>query len=325
MKFKIKMKRSAILVLALLLAFASSLAVYATVNYDSSKDPVVSLSGMKAYVESVLTDIRASISSIEARLAALELGGGGGGSGSTGGGTGVSSQQLAEILAQIEALKQANTELKEENGKLASSIDNTRKELLSLIDALSKSYQELNTSISSLGTDITNLQNQITATKNDVLTLEKNFKQIADISTKLETLTYKVNLLTSDNGDITKLRADVASLKEQLNGIVDELGQNYEAVFVPYGATVIAADESDTLSLILRSGTAVAVSPYIEGGTVQGLNDLTLGTDIYNGESIPLFHHIMIPRGGSDGRGVTVTSVDGAYFVLGGNYKIVEA
>ena len=76
--------------------------------------------------------------------------------------------------------------------------------------------------------------------------------------------------------------------------------------------------------LILRSGSAVAVSPYTEIGTVQGLNDLTDGVDLLNGDQIPLFNSIMIPRGGKDGRGVTVTSLEGAYFLLGGDYTIVE-
>ncbi|MGM9643140.1 MAG: hypothetical protein ACI3XI_08025 [Eubacteriales bacterium] len=325
MKLKFKIKRSLIVILALVLAATSSLVVYATVNYDSSQDPVVSLSGMKAYVESVLVDIRNAISSIEARLTALELGSGGSGGGS-GEETddGISSQQLAEIMALIEALQKSNEELKDENEKLSNDISNMRNEYLSLINELAKSYEELSASVSSLGADITNLQNQITAAKNDILMLENNFKQIADISTKLETLTYKVNQLTSSSGDIAKLKNELADLQNQFNAILDDLGQTYVSVFVPYGATIIAAEESDTLSLILRSGTAVAVSPFVEAGTMQGLNDLTLGTDIYNGESIPLFHHIMIPRGGNDGRGVTVTAHEGAYFIIGGNYKIVE-
>lgn len=323
MKLIFKMKRSLIVLLALVLAATSSLVVYATVNYDSSQDPVVSLSGMKAYIESVLTDIRSSIRSIEARLLALELGGGG--SGGSGEGTGgIGSEQIAEILELLEALQKDNENLKSENEKLASEITKTRNELLSLINELSKSYEELRSSVSSLSTDITNLQNQITSAKNDISTLQKNFKQISDISTKLETLTYIVNQLTSGSGDIAKLKKELAELQEQFNAILDDLGQSYTSVFVPYGATLIAADESDTLSIILRSGTAVAVSPFVDEGTMQGLNDLTLGTDIYNGEIIPLFHHVMIPRGGNDGRGVTVTSHEGAYFIIGGNYKIVE-
>jgi hypothetical protein len=133
-----------------------------------------------------------------------------------------------------------------------------------------------------------------------------------------------VDALTSAGGDITVLKEQVAHLEGQLDSVLSELGKVYEAVYVPYGATVIATDEADTVMLILRTGSAVAVSPYVEVGTIQGLNNLTLGTDICNGENIPPYHSIMIPRGGDDGRGVTVTSLDGAYFLLGGDFTIVN-
>ncbi len=322
MKFKIKIKRGAILLLALILASASSLAVYAAVNYDSSKDPVVAFSGMVAYVESVLKDIRDSIAKIDTRLTMLEIAGPSGTVGS--GGTGISAEQLAEIYAEIDALKKANNELREENSSLKTDIKNTKNELLSLYDELAADYESMKSSIAALATDITNLQNQITSTKKDLSTLEKNFKQIADISTKLETVSYKLNNLTSSKGDITVLKNSVKELQNQLSDVLGELGKVYETVFVPYGATVIATDDDDTVMLILRSGSAVAVSPYTEIGKIQGLNDLTDGVDILNGEQIPLFNSIMIPRGGKDGRGVTVTSLDGAYFLLGGDYTIVE-
>ncbi len=322
MKLKKQMKRSVVFLLALLLAAASSLAVYAAVSYDSSKDPVVSLSGMTAFVDDALRDIRAAISSLETRMTLLELTGGG--SGGSSGGTGVGSAQLAEILRRIEELEKEIGDLQSENNSLKNDLKTTKNELQGLYDELAKEVEDLRTTVSSLSTDIKNLQNQITSTKNDLLTLEKNFKQISDISTKLATVTQKVNNLTSSSGDITKLKNQVKDLQTQMNGILGELGQVYKPVFVPYGATIIAKDSDDTVLLILRSGSASAVSPFVTEGKLQGLNDLTLGNDIYNGEAIPLFHHIMIPRGGDDGRGVTVTSVDGAYFLLGGDYTIVE-
>ncbi len=324
MKFKKQMKRSVVFVLALLLAATSSFAVYAAVNYDSSKDPVVSLSGMIAYVESALKDIKASLTSLEDRMTLLELVGPGSSGGSSSGGTGISAAQLRELLSRIEALEEANKELEGMNNAIAKNLENARNEYKSLIDELTKSYEEAETALLSLGTDITNLQNQLTTAKNDVATLQKNFKQISDISTKLETVTYKVNQLTGTSGDIAKLKKETEELKKQLNDVLGELGQIYEPVFVPYGATIFATDENDTVSLILRSGSAVAISPFTEAGTMQGLNDLSLGSDLYDGDLVPLFHHILIPRGGEDGRGITVTSVDGAYFLLGGDYKIVE-
>lgn len=308
--------------LALILASVSSLAVYASVSYDSSKDPVVAFSGMVSYVESVLSSIRESIALLDTRLTILETSGPSGGGSS--GGTGISSEQLANIYAEIEALKKANEDLAKENASLKNDIKNTKNELLSLYNELSAEYDTLKGSISALSTDITNLQNQITSAKNDLVTLEKNFKQISDISTKLETVSSKLNNLTSSKGDITVLKNQYKQLQNQYNELLSEVGKIYSSVFVPYGATVIGKDDDDTVMLILRSGSAVAVSPYTEQGSIQGLNDITDGVDILNGENIPLFNSILIPRGGSDGRGVKVTALDGAYFLIGGDYTIVE-
>ena len=318
MKLKNKLKRGTILALALILASLSTVAVYAAVSYDSSKDPVVAYSGMVAYVEQAISGIRKSIASIETRLTLLEL------NGPVGGGTSASSQQVADLMNQLEELKKTVSELQKENNTLKTDLKNAKNEFRSLYDELTASYEELLGSISSLSTDITSLQNQITNTKNDLSTLANNFKQIADISTQLGILTSKVNSLTSSTGEITVLNKQVSELRKQLDSVLAELGKVYEVVFVPYGATVIAADEDDTVMLILRTGSAVAVSPYTEVGTIQGLNDLTTGIDICNGENIPPYHSVMIPRGGNDGRGVMVTSLDGAYFMLGGDYTIVN-
>ena len=318
MKLKKELKRGTVLALAIILAAVSSIGVYAAVSYDSSKDPVVAYSGMVAYVESVLSDIRSSIALLEARLASVEINGGGGS------GSGASSAQVAELMKKLDELSNTVSELQKENSALKTDLKNAKNEFRSLYDELSASFNELQSSISSLSTDIKSLQSQVTSQKKDLTTLSNNFKQIADISTQLNTLKHKVDALTSAGGDITVLKEQVAHLESQLDSVLAEIGKVYEAVYVPYGATVIATDEADTVMLILRTGSAVAVSPYIEVGTIQGLNNLTLGTDICNGESIPLYHSIMIPRGGSDGRGVTVTSLDGAYFLLGGDYTIVN-
>lgn len=320
MKFKNKLKRSAVLILALILASASSLAVYAAVNYDSSKDPVVSFSGMIAYVDDILADIRTSIKQLEARVAILEIVGP-----TQGGSTGtVNSSMLQELIDSMEALEKKVSALEEENASLKTDLANTKNEFRSLMDELTAEFTALEKSISELSTSITNLKSDVTKAKNDLSTLNNNFKQISDISTKLETVTYKLNALTASGGDITVLQKQVKELQDELDDVLGELGQLYDKVFVPYGATIKATDEDDTVMIVLRTGSAVAVSPYIEVGKIQGLNDLTLGIDICNGESIPLYHNIMIPQGGDDGRGVTVTSLDGAYFLLGGDYTIVE-
>lgn len=323
MKFKNKFKRGVILILALILASASSFAVYAAVSYDSSADPVVSFSGMVKYVNDLLADIRTTLKDLEMRVTILELIGPTQGSSSGGGGT-VNSGLLQDLLDRIDALEKKVGDLENDNASLRTELDNTKNELRSLIDELTTELNSLEKSISNLSTSITNLKSDVKQAKNDLSTLSKNFKQISDISTKLETVTYKVNNLTSKTGDITVLKNQVAELQTELDNIFAELGKVYDTVFVPYGATIYGKEADDVVILILRTGSAVAVSPYTQVGSIQGLNDTTNGSDICNGEAIPLYHSIMIPRGGDDGRGVTVTSLDGAYFLLGGDYTIVE-
>ena len=135
MKLKNKFQRAAIFMLALILASISSLAVYASVSYDSSKDPIVAYSGMVKYVEETLKSIRDSISLLDLRLKELELTGSTGGSSSGG----MSAEQYAEIMAEIEALKKSNEELKKENSTLKNDIKNAKNELLSLIEAAKRS------------------------------------------------------------------------------------------------------------------------------------------------------------------------------------------
>ncbi len=310
-------------VCALALAGAASFAVYASVVYDSSLDPVVAYSAMKQYVAAELADVLTRLGSLEKRVEVVELTGGGSGGGSGGGG-GMSSEALSKLLARIEALESGMTELQQDNDNLKSELSATKKELNELIGNLETQYSSLKAQVEGLGDEIVNIQNSITSVRKDISTLNTNFKQISAISTKLETVTYKVNALTGAGGDITVLRRDVDRIREQYDELLEKVGTLYEVVLVPYGATVVADDESDTVMAVLRSGSATAVSPYRDAGTAQGLNDLSDGSELYDGQPVPLFHNLLIPRGGSDGRGITVTSLDGAYMMLGGDYRIVQ-
>ena len=321
MKLKNKLTRGTILILALVIALASSLTVYAAVSYNSASDPIVSYSGMVKYVNDLLEEIRTAISDLQLQVAILQMMGPSQGT-STGGST--STGLLQDILNSIEDLNDRIAALESENEALRTDLTNARNELRSLIDELTTEINALEKQLSELSTSVTNLKSDVKQAKNDLSTLNKNFKQISDISTKLETLSKKVSNLTSAGGDITVLKEQVASLQTDLTNVLAELGKVYETVFVPYGATIYAKDADDTVIFILRTGSAVVVSPYTQVGMIQGLNNTTTGTDICNGEAIPLYHSIMIPRGGDDGRGVTVTSLDGAYFMLGGDYTIVE-
>ncbi len=307
---------------ALFLSALLSFVVYGAVLYDSSKDPVVAYSAMESYVSGQLASISAKIEDMDQRLAVVELTGGGGGGSS--GGASMSSEGAKQLLARITDLETGLAEAKSENAALRAQLETAKTELSELISELQTNYDSLETEITSIKDSISSIKTDLSKVKTNVTTLQNNFKQISDISTKLETVTYKVNAMTSAGGDITVLKKDVAALQKSYADLLEEMGQLYKAVYVPYNATVFAKDADDSLVLVLRTGSAAAVSPYNEAGTAQGLNDLSDGNELYNGDTLTLFHNILIPRGGSDGRGVKVTSLEGAYLMIGGDYVIVE-
>ena len=317
-------KRISALISAALLAGISSFAVYASVVYDSSKDPVVAYSAMTQYVTGQLESVLSSIKSLERRVEIVELTGGGSGSGSGSGGATISTDALSKLLDRMNELEKKYSELNDSNQSLRSELNSTRKELNDLISDLQGQYNTIKAEVEGISDEIVNVKNTITSVRKDISTLNSNFKQISTISTKLETVSYKINALTEKGGDIAVLKEQLAEVNKQYTEMLDKAGQLYDVQLVPYGATVYANDSGDSVMLVLRSGSAVAVSPFRDAGTAQGLNDLSDGTEIYDGTQIPLFHNVLIPRGGDDGRGVTVTSIDGAYIMIGGDCRIVQ-
>ncbi|MBR3965093.1 MAG: hypothetical protein IKJ80_06765 [Clostridia bacterium] len=322
-KIKKELKRSTALILAFLLASCCSLAVYATVSYDSSQDPVVSLSGMQAYVTEKIDELKTIVSGIDLRLQALELAYSTGNAPS-GGGSGGGTEALQSLLDRISALENKTAELESANTALKNSLDSTKEELSDMIAELEGQYNSLSAELNSLSDQLSKLQGQFTSLKSDVSTLSNDFKQLSTISTKLNSLTNKVNNLTSASGDIGKLKAQCEQLQADMDVVLLKAGTLYKPVFVPYGATIRALADEDSVLVVLRSGSAVAVSPFTAAGTAQGLNDLSDGNELYDGENLTLFHNVLIPRGGEDGRGVTITSFDGAYVMIGGNYVILQ-
>jgi dynactin complex subunit len=323
-KIKKELKRSTALILAFLLASTCSLAVYATVSYDSSQDPVVSLSGMQAYVSEKIDELKTTVSELDLRVQALELAYSTGGAPSTGGNSNTSSEALQALLDRISALEAKTSELEQSNSSLKNDLNSTKEELGDIIAELESQYATLASELEALSSQLSKLQGQFTSLKGDVSTLSNDFKQLSTISTKLNTLTNKVNTLTSESGDIGKLKAQCAQLQADMNEVLLKAGTLYKPVFVPYGATIRALEAEDSVLVVLRSGSAVAISPFTTPGTAQGLNDLSDGSELYDGDNLILFHNILIPRGGEDGRGVTITSLDGAYVMIGGNYVIIQ-
>lgn len=103
-------------------------------------------------------------------------------------------------------------------------------------------------------------------------------------------------------------------IKAAIGGGSETTSNTFEAIFVEYGKEIQCTAATE---VILRSGTAVIVA---EGS--NGISDLTDGKDLKNGTEVPKNHDLLIPRG-NDGRGIKITSEDGAYVMVGGAYKIV--
>lgn len=86
-----------------------------------------------------------------------------------------------------------------------------------------------------------------------------------------------------------------------------------EIITVKLNAGDILLAKSGT-EFILRSGTAVAYGP-----AENGIPNLTGGTDIIIGTSIPKNHHLVFPK--DDGRGIKITTGP-AYVMVRGTYEI---
>ena len=140
----------------------------------------------------------------------------------------------------------------------------------------------------------------------------------ADYDKKISDLTASLESLAAANMQLSSENAALKSQLESLSAAVAALQSNnpsteYEIITLTVGQKIVAGG---SLELILRSGSATAYSPNI-----NGINDLTDGVEILSGGAIPLYHSLVIPRG--DGRGIAITSAD-AYVMVRGDYSIVS-
>ncbi len=141
--------------------------------------------------------------------------------------------------------------------------------------------------------------------------------EITDLSNRVSSLENRMNYIAT-NDSLLQLAARVSALENKTGTSTSSSGSNqYSAIFIEYGKTLIAPNTS--IELILRSGTAIVVSPFAE----QGLSDITSGLDLKNRDSVSYNHALIIPRGG-DGRGIKITSTNGAYVMVRGEYEIVD-
>lgn len=116
---------------------------------------------------------------------------------------------------------------------------------------------------------------------------------------------------------IDALEAELESLRNANTSAdpSDVALEQYTVLHVMQGTVVNASAACD---IMLRAGEAEAVVPESAQGN---LSDYTAGSEIENGQAIPLNHMILIARG--DGRGVRVLSSE-AYIMIRGEYSIDE-
>ena len=88
---------------------------------------------------------------------------------------------------------------------------------------------------------------------------------------------------------------------------------SFEAVELRNGQGIRA--RTNSVEIILRSGSATVVAPL----ATQGIGDYTAGVDLLNGENVPMYHLLLIPR--ADGRAISITS-DVAFVMVRGDYEI---
>lgn len=142
-------------------------------------------------------------------------------------------------------------------------------------------------------------------------------EKIKELTEKYETANEIITMMQST---LSSAEAKIGALEKQLaeGGISGDTtataSSGYEVVYIKKGAKLLAKTPCE---IILRTGSAIVVSI-----TANGLNDITNGDELLNATSVPLYHCLLVPRGG-DGRGIEITSTD-AYVMVRGEYEIVE-
>lgn len=140
--------------------------------------------------------------------------------------------------------------------------------------------------------------------------------QIDSLTAQIASLTDKLANLTAAQD---KLDDEIRDVAASIPPAVEEDGEDAVQVYTVLelkAGDVIVAEE--ICELVLRSGTATVMTPYLD----QGLLDCTDGRELSAGENVPQNHFIVVPRG-ADGRGITVTS-DVAFVMIKGAYSLVE-
>jgi len=125
----------------------------------------------------------------------------------------------------------------------------------------------------------------------------------------------RINALSSQQSGISN--ADIIFLQETIReALIEEIraelmAAQSEVLELSAGQTVVG--ETGT-KIILRGGTALVYSQV-----ANGLVDLTVGAELFNGTYAPENHYLLVSR--NDGRGITITS-DVAWVVVEGAFTL---
>ena len=116
-----------------------------------------------------------------------------------------------------------------------------------------------------------------------------------------------------EDPEIPEVPVDDKVSAEELKGL------KYAVVHLEKGQKLMATGENtESLEVILRSGSVVALSPFAD----QGIADLTASKELYNNDPLVKNNYCIIPRG-NDGRGIYADTSD-AYILVRGEYEIVQ-
>ena len=131
-----------------------------------------------------------------------------------------------------------------------------------------------------------------------------------------ETIIPQIEKQVTENV-LASLKSEDGALSQPETPSVDLSGLKYTVVHLTKGQKLFAKGENtESLEVILRAGTAVSISPFSD----QGIADLTASCQLYDGQSLVKNNYCIIPRG-QDGRGVLITS-DEAYILVRGVWEI---
>lgn len=143
--------------------------------------------------------------------------------------------------------------------------------------------------------------------------LEENFEEY--LEEQLED--YLDELKDDDEKEDEGKIENADDLNETLGNEETKANNSYVIKEFPENTKIICYANCE---LILRSGKATINSFVAADGTENGIQDITDGIDLKEGEDMPINHLLLVPR--TDTRGFTTTTP--VFVMIRGEYDIVE-